>query len=494
MRLVSCHEMREMEAQAMNLFGLDGEVLMQNAALAVVRILKAQWGPGLARAAIFCGKGNNAGDGWAVAEILVSEGWTVKVFHPGRETALPQAAAYFRKKAIDASVPEGSWHAGIEELDAFDLVIDALLGTGIRGLIDGGLGDVIEAINRSGLPVLAVDVPSGVSGDTGQIAGMAVKASWTVTFGCAKLGLAVFPGREMAGQVTVDPIGLPESLLQMGDSFMISAQTVAEKLPRRPLDSHKGCNGHLLVIGGYEGMTGAPVLSGIAGLRSGAGLVTLGRRPGLSIPEKPPELMTVIWSEIQWDRYDSIVCGPGLSLAADGMAVLKQVLEQDSIPRVIDADGLNLLARMGPESFKDRSNIVLTPHPGEMARLCGLSVAQVQSDRIGLARAMARDWNVTLVLKGAATLVATAKGRLWVNPTGNPGLATAGTGDVLAGVIGAMLAQGLTAEYAAAAGVYFHGKAGDMAADEFGEIGLMAGDLLPRLPQAIRSVMPGGTL
>lgn len=495
MRLVTSIEMKSIEERAMTEFGLNAEILMDNAAQAVVKILKAEWGPESARAAIFCGKGNNAGDGWAIAHHLKREGWTVKVFHPGREMPLSPEADLNRGLALECGVPDGSWQEGIEEAKGYDLVIDALLGTGVRGQVSAEWHEVISGINRSGLPVMAVDIPSGISANTGQVAGIAVEATWTVTFGCPKIGLAVYPGREYAGELFIDPIGIPEELLLGGDIQTISSIDVGGKLPKRPINTHKGRNGHLLVVGGSDGMTGAPVLSGMAGLRSGAGLVTIGRRVGLTIPEKPAELMAADWPLIDWERYDSIVFGPGLSLEEDGETILKRLLKMD-IPRVIDADGLNLLAELGTEEMlkKAEKPIILTPHPGEMARLCGLSIAQVQSDRVAIAQEKARIWGAVLVLKGAATIVTSPCGKVWVNTTGNPGMATGGTGDVLTGVIGALLAQGLQPEDAAIVGVYLHGLAGDLAAEAIGEVGLIAGDLLIRLPQAIRSVKQGDSL
>lgn len=489
MRLVTSAEMKAIEEKAMAELGLNGDILMNNAAQAVVDRIRAEWGPGSARAAVFCGKGNNAGDGWAIARLLKNEGWTVKVFHPGRTVQLSSEADLNRNRALESGVPDGSWQEGLEAIDRYDLIIDALLGTGIRGEVVGEWRKVIDGINQAGLPVVAVDIPSGISADTGQILGVAIKAAWTVTFGSMKRGLAVYPGREWAGKCFVDPIGIPERFFADAEMQIITRTRVGESLPKRPRDTHKGRNGHLLVIGGSLGMTGAPVLSGMAGLRSGAGLVTVGRRVGLAIPEKPPELMVIDWPAIDWERYDAIVFGPGLSMEEDGGSMLERLLNV-VVPRVIDADGLNLLADLGVGKHLAlaKGPLVLTPHPGEMARLTGLTTTQVQADRIAIATEMARTWGVILVLKGAGTLVAMPDGRLWVNPTGNPGMATAGTGDVLAGVIGALMAQGLAPEDAAVNGVYLHGLAGDMAAEAMGEVGIIASDLLTRLPQAIRSV------
>lgn len=497
MRLVNASEMKTIEEQAMNIFGLTPEFLMENAANAAVRYLFDQWGPGPARAGVFCGKGNNGGDGWAVARLLFEQGWEVKVFHPGRNTPLTVEAALNRQRALTLGIPDAGWSDAPAAIDEFDVVIDALLGTGIRDGVSGELARVIEVINGSGKPVLSLDIPSGVSGDTGRVVGPAVRADWTISFGCLKLGQVVFPGREYCGKVKIDPIGIPQRLLVAeGPRRLTEAADVAGWLPKRQWNSHKGQHGHLLVIGGSPGLTGAPVLAALAGLRSGAGLVTIGHREGLVFLEKPAEVMTGEWSGLAWENYRAMVVGPGLGQAREATELLAKVLAKRDLPRVIDADGLNLLAAAGVERHlrEGCGPLILTPHPGELARLCGLTAAEVQADRVGLALEKAKAWGVILVLKGAGTLTATPDGRLWVNPTGNPGLATAGTGDVLAGVIGGLLAQGLSAEEAAVAGVYLHGAAGDCAAEELGEVGMIAGDLLPRLPKVIRSVKQVGPI
>ena len=491
MRLVTATEMRGIEERAALDYGLTGDILMENAAMAAVRYLLLRRGPGPARTAIFCGKGNNGGDGWAMARLLMEEGWTVRVFHPGLGIPLSPEAEANRDRALAEGISQGTWEDGIGSLADFDLIVDALLGTGVRGDVGGQLLQVILAINRVKLPVFSLDIPSGVASDTGQIAGEAIKARWTVAFGLMKLGEAVFPGKEYCGELWVDPIGIPSDLLEAeSSSEVITEIQVGRGLPRRPIDAHKGTHGHLLVLGGSEGMTGAVALCGLAALRSGAGLVTIGKRPELMIYDKPMEIITRSWIDLHPADYSVVVFGPGLSKAADGAIVLERVLAAKQTPRVIDADGLNLLAEHLKEEkeFHFSGSIILTPHPGEMARLCGCSTREIQARRAAIAREKAREWNAVVVLKGAATVVATPEGKLWVNPTGNPGMATAGTGDVLAGVIGSLLAQGLRPEDAAVAGVYLHGAAGDWAMREVGDVGIIASDLVGYLPRVLRSV------
>lgn len=493
-RLVTAAEMRAIEVCSADEYGLSGEILMENAARAAVRFLMHRRGPGPARTAVFCGKGNNGGDGWAVARILKEAGWDVTVYHPGLDVTLPFEAELNRKRALDMGLPMAVWEDCFADLDRWDLIIDALLGTGIQREVTGELLQLIQAINGSGLPVLSLDIPSGIMSDTGQVAGEAIRARWTVAFGLKKLGEAVYPGNEYVGEIWVDPIGIHQKLLnEEGQFHEIEGAYVASRLPRRPMDTHKGKNGHLLVMGGSEGMTGAISLSGLAALRMGAGLVTMGKRPELVIYEKPMEIMSLPWTALQISDYDAAVFGPGLSMAEDGRRVLERVLAAETTPRVIDADGLNLLSMIFRENkvFRFSGPVVLTPHPGEMARLCQRDTTQVQAARISLATEKAAEWNAVVVLKGARTVVGTPQGRVWINTTGNPGMATAGTGDVLTGVIGALLAQGLSPEDAAVAGVYIHGAAGDLAAAELGEVGIMASDLANRLPRVVRSVKQG---
>lgn len=484
--VLTAGEMRAIERRAIEDYKIPGIILMEHAAQAVARTVWERFAP--VRTAVFAGTGNNGGDGWAVARLLRAEGWDVTVFHPGPGTELPPDAAANREMALRFGVPDRLWAEVLHGsgLNGYGLVIDALLGTGFRGTVTGDYARLITAINGSGLPVVAVDIPSGVEADTGRISGPAVRARLTVTFGRRKVGLMLFPGREAAGEVVVDTIGLPGALLAEPASFYtLDPEGAAALLPRRIPDSHKGTYGRLLVVGGSPGLTGAPVLAGLAALRCGTGLVTLGLREGLALPEKPPELMTAPWPALRWEDFQAVVMGPGLSRAADGKELLWTLLPAER-PKVLDADALNLLAGEADWWRHLRGPAVLTPHLGEMARLCGVSPETVRANRLDLAREKARQWGVVLVLKDAVTLVAPPEGAIYINPTGNSGLATGGTGDVLAGVIGGLLAQGLSPEKAATLGVYLHGAAGDLAAAEFGAAGMIAGDLLEKLALVIK--------
>jgi NAD(P)H-hydrate epimerase len=489
MKVAIAREMRELDRRAMDEYHYPGLLLMEHAALAVFQRIQERFRP--EKAAIICGKGNNAGDGWALARLLKLSGVAVMVFSPEVGVELPPDAETNRRMARRLGLAEQPWSALLaapELLASCNVLVDALLGTGFHGTVTGEMAAVIDTLNQVALPVVAVDLPSGVEADTGRVEGPAVRASLTVTFGLPKVGLLVYPGREYAGEVVVDRIGFPPPLLEATKSlyYTFDRAELQPLLPQRPPEAHKGSQGHLLVVGGAPGMTGAPVLAGLAGLRSGAGLVTIGLRDGLVLSEKPLELLVKPWSELKWDTYDAIVSGPGLSTQPDGAEMIETILKLEGIPRLFDADALNLLALTPHWWEKARRPIVLTPHPGEMARLCGLSTPEVQADRLGLVRAKSKQWRVTLVLKGAATLVGNGEEPIYINTTGNPALATGGTGDVLAGLIGGFMAQGLPLSAAAVAGVYLHGAAGDLAAGEIGAAGILAGDLLPRIPRVMK--------
>jgi len=489
MRVATAREMREIDRRAMEEFHYPGLLLMEHAALALFRRIQERFTP--KKVAIICGKGNNAGDGWALARLLKLSGATVMVFSPKVGVELPSDAEVNRRMACRLGLKEQPWSALLADpalLASCTILVDALLGTGFHGAVTGEMAAVINTINAAAPPVVAVDLPSGVEADTGRVRGPAVRAKLTVTFGLPKVGLMVYPGREYAGEVIVDTIGLPPPLLEKtaGSYYTMDHKELLPLLPKRHPEAHKGSQGHLLVVGGASGMTGAPVLAGLAGLRSGAGLVTLGLRAGLAIPEKPLELLVKPWPELNWEAYDTIVAGPGLSTQPDGAELLKTILRLEGIPRLLDADALNLLALTPNWWEKVHGPIVLTPHPGEMARLCGLSTREVQENRLALVREKSKEWKATLVLKGAATLVGNGGEPIYINPTGNPALATAGTGDVLAGMIGGLLAQGLPSPVAAVVGVYLHGQAGDLAAEEIGGAGLLASDLLLRIPRVMK--------
>lgn len=495
MKLAFAEQMRALDNKAQTEFGLPGDLLMERAAWAGVQAVRAVLGSMAGkRVTVCCGKGNNGGDGLALARQLQAEGAEVAVLLAFPPQVHQGLARINLERAEKFGVPILTWNDEANTyLEWAELIVDALLGTGTRGAPQDPVQGLINAINNQVKPVVALDLPSGIDADTGAVSGVAVRATRTVSFGLAQPGLYSYPGATFAGEVVVDGIGFPRALLEDSALRVEALSDVLAKtmVPARTATAHKGTTGHLLVIGGALGMTGAPVLTALAALRSGCGLVTVGlREPGL-LPEKPLEVMTVVWPEVlaRPGRYKAMVFGPGLSTADDGRDLLWHLLRTAQCPLIIDADGLNLLGE-NPEFLAELAQpAVLTPHPGEMARLTGLSIEAIQQDRIGVATRYAGQWRATVVLKGARTIIAMPDGRIYINLTGNPGMATAGMGDALAGVIGGLTVQGMPAGDAAVLGAYLHGLAGDLVCHKQGPVGMMASDLLGELGAAFKKVL-----
>jgi NAD(P)H-hydrate epimerase len=508
MKVASAEQMKYIDQTAQTDYGVPGVLLMERAALEILVEIKdffIQLNGKLARARIyiFCGKGNNGGDGLALARLLIETEASVTVVlihqreqYQGLALENLERAEKYGVRIIQGIDPDGKISV-FNELQQADLIVDAILGTGTNGPPVGAVATAIEAINRLGKPVFAVDVASGINVNSGAVPGTAVKATRTITFGLPKPGLLVFPGAEFTGELIVKSIGFPRQLLESETLTIhsLSASEIGSLLPKRPATAHKGSTGQVLVIGGSPGMTGALAMTTLAALRTGAGLVFAGLRPDLPFPEKTPEVIVKLWPALKgsWNQYRAIVFGPGLSTADDGRAVLTELLSQTETPLVIDADGLNLLADNLSLLKKNspKPPVILTPHPGEMSRLCGIPTPDLQNNRLETAKTFAGEWGVTLVLKGARTVIAAPDGRTYINSTGNPGMASAGMGDVLAGVIGSLIAQGLDPTTAGVTGTYLHGWAGDLAAAELGPAGIIASDLLARIPMAIRELTRG---
>jgi hydroxyethylthiazole kinase-like uncharacterized protein yjeF len=466
---------------------------MERAGLSVFEAARRAW-PEARRWLLFCGAGNNGGDGYIVARLAREAGLEVTLCALKEPGSLGGDAAIAAQRWRDAG---GQW-AGWPEVDvaSCDLLIDALLGTGLDREPAGAYGAAIDAINACGRPVVAVDIPSGLHADTGVRQGRAVQADLTVTFIGNKRGLFTADGQDHAGTVLFSDLETPRSVRdsEPNSGILIREQIVFELLPPRRRNTHKGSFGWLLGVGSDLGMSGALRLCGEAALRSGAGKVTLVTRPehaGL-LNVACPELMVRGLAETEplaelLGEADALVTGTGLGQSGWSQQVF-DICMRASIPLVLDADGLNLLARRSPEF--DAADLpgggwVLTPHPAEAGRLLGSTAAEIQQDRVAAAQNLARRYRAVAVLKGSGTVVADADGRYAICPLGNPGMATAGSGDVLSGVIGAMLAQGLSPWEAACAGVVAHARAGDLAADEIGERGLMASDITRQLPAVL---------
>ena len=384
------------------------------------------------------------------------------------------------------------------------VVVDALLGTGLNAPVSGLAAAVIEAVNRwaesSGRPVLAIDIASGLAADSGRPLGVAIRATVTATFGCAKIGQVVYPGIDYTGILDVVDIGIPPAALAAVHprTSLLERGEVGRLLPPRPRDAHKGTFGHVLVIAGSRGKTGAALLAAEGAARAGAGLTTLAVPAALqpAFEGRVREVMTAALPDpgeigSMLAGRAAVVCGPGLGVTDETRAVVAEVVRRTPAPLVLDADGLNIVAGTG--LLRERAGpTVVTPHPGEMARLLGCETAEVQADRLAAARRVARGEGVVVVLKGARTVIAAPDGEAAISPAGNPGMASGGTGDVLAGIVGGLLGQGLAPFDAAILGVLAHGAAGDRVAARQGEVGLLAGDLLAELPPTLAELQATG--
>jgi ADP-dependent NAD(P)H-hydrate dehydratase / NAD(P)H-hydrate epimerase len=477
--------------------GTPGAVLMERAGRAVARAVIGVAGRRYGRrAVIVCGKGNNGGDGFVAARILTLEGLGVRCLFVGDPSEVRGDAAHHLEAMRSAGVRVDRFDAA--RLRGADVIVDALFGTGFRGEARDDAALAIEAMNAASASVVAIDIPSGVNGETARVDGPAVSASVTVAMAAEKVGTSVTPGALYAGRVEVADIGI---VVETAGLAMVEAGDVRAALPRREPASHKRSNGSVVLLGGSAGMSGAMILAATAAVRAGAGYVTVGLTSAIdpivssSLPEvltrtvtDEPVLGPDALKEVSdaFERADAVAIGPGLGTGPDQLALVEAVLAEIEVPVVVDADGLNVLAGR-TDALVARSNpIVITPHPGELARLLGVSTSEVQADRIGHARRAADDFGCTVVLKGFRSVIGGRDGKAVVNPTGGPELATAGTGDVLTGLTSALLAQGLEEFEAAWTAAFVHGDAGAAAMDRLGAIGVLASDIAEALPGVLR--------
>ncbi|MEG3638660.1 NAD(P)H-hydrate dehydratase [Magnetococcus sp. PR-3] len=506
--LLTADQMRRVDQNTIEQLGLPSMVLMENAGRACVNLLLERM-PDLnqQRVLILCGGGNNGGDGLVMARWLKEQGMDTRVvmFTPAERLKRDAAINYAVYEKMGGRIrhvytPEDlaafpSWigHAGV--------VIDALLGTGLERPVEGHYALAIEQINAATKPVLSVDLPSGIHADTGQILGCAVRANWSVTFAAAKIAHYTHPGAAYCGEVVTAPIGIPQSMLDIPEhSVQLNTPNLWHP-PQRCPASHKGSHGHLLILGGSRGKGGAPALTAMGAQRMGTGLITCAVPKSVQpqVATLCPEVMTFPMDEEgdggmlpehhgpfkQIGFNPTVVAvGPGLGTGG-GAAELIAQLVRTPLPMVMDADALNLMAlQPGLLRAHRAPELVLTPHPGEFARLSGHTVEAIQADRITKARDFSRSWRVWLVLKGAGTVIASPDNRVWINPTGNHGLATGGSGDLLTGCIAGLLAQGWSMQDAILAAVWMHGRAADLSAQQQGgQVGMTSRDLLPYLRQ-----------
>ncbi|HEY4739591.1 MAG TPA: NAD(P)H-hydrate dehydratase [Candidatus Acidoferrales bacterium] len=518
MKVLTAAEMREVDRLSTERYSIPGLQLMENAAAGVVDYLEHNFANVDGRSiVIVCGKGNNGGDGFAIARLLRARGASpVAILCAGPEEVRGDAGVNldrYRRAggAIAFARTPSDWQEAKKFLARAEIIIDALLGTGLRGRVEQWLGDVIGDMNarRDVARIVAVDIPSGLLADVGEVSGPAVDAHVTVTFTAPKIGQLLYPASEKVGRLVVVPIGSPRALVEeCSDSkvrWLEPAEMAAINLERRS-DANKGDFGHALVVAGSVGKTGAAIMGGWAALRAGAGLVTVATpEPCLpTVAGQTPEIMTeslattdagtISTRALENDRFSALVrgkavlaIGPGLTTNAETQEFVRAVIRETATATVLDADGLNAFAEHRAELAAHKCDLlVITPHPGEMARLIGSSAAEVQRRRIPVAQDGASEFRATVVLKGHETVIAAPDGSVWVNSTGNPGMAKGGTGDALTGILAGILAQHGKQDWTSAVSlaVYLHGLAGDLAAREIGEIPLMATDLIRAIPQA----------
>ncbi len=483
-------------------FGICSSVLMERAGLAVFDALR-ELVPAGGRVLVVAGKGNNGGDGLVVARVALQHGYRVEIL----VTCLEEEMTPLCKHQLDAAVVAGldpvfpntpCWNKKIDQIGAKDVIIDAILGIGAKKEVHGCVRECIQAINRSGVPVIAVDVPSGICCDTGEELGESVWALRTITFGMAKPYLFQGIGLEHAGFWSVSEIGFPQVLLtEPSEARVLDGEWVASLLPERLKSSHKGDNGHVLVIAGSKWMRGAASLAALSALSAGAGLVTVASVPSVcdAVASQVPEALLLPLEEIDGvispkaaqmlfeleHKFESTLVGPGMSTEQAAKDFLHELFAHWTTPCVVDADALNCVS----SGVKlPRTDCVLTPHPGEMSRLLHSSIAEIQSDRFRTVRSAVEDIKQCVLLKGPYSIVGEPGQPLLVNCTGNPGQASAGMGDVLGGMIATLIGQDLPGYYAAGCGMFWHGAAADICAEEIGQVGYRASDVARALPSA----------
>jgi ADP-dependent NAD(P)H-hydrate dehydratase / NAD(P)H-hydrate epimerase len=517
MFVVTAEQMREMDRLTIEKYGVPSLALMEQAGEGITRAILERFSR-LARRGVLivAGKGNNGGDGFVVARLLKKRRIPCEVALLARKDEVSTDSAhnlraYMKLKGKVVEIASGGLDLLRQRMKGKGLLVDAILGTGIKSDVRGLYAEAITLMNVSSLPMVAVDIPSGLHTDRGIPLGVSVQAELTVALAFAKLGEVIYPGLNYVGNLAVADIGIdPRAVQEVAPKTeLMQQEEISWLVPTRDPDSHKGTYGHLLVIAGSRGKTGAAILASRAAMRTGAGLVTLAAPRSLNdifasslvevmsepLAENGDEEMEPLGDEawrLLLARKNVVLFGPGIGVNDAARNNLRWLLRNSELPWVIDADGLNNLALDLARLRNAKTPPVLTPHPGEMARLIGKDTASVNQDRIGIARAFATEHRCYLVLKGARSVIATADGKAFINPTGNPGMASGGMGDALAGILAALLGQGLSAEHAMKLGVYLHGFIGDRVAAEKGEIGLIASDIIEGLPAAINalSAMP----
>ena len=510
MRVLNSAQMRDADRRTIEEIGIPSLVLMENAGRQVVAAMEAMHGELLERqVAVLCGHGNNGGDGFVVARTLMQRDISVSVFLMGRVADVRGDARINLEilGRLGVTVVEigdsQAWELHFSEVRDCSIIVDAIFGTGLNAPVSGLIESVIADVNAAGITVVSIDMPSGLSADVLEPIGESIEADTTVTLGAPKLPLILPPGETRAGDIVIADIGIPADVIESLEGPRIAMLTrggMRELVTPRVAESHKGDYGRVLIVAGSRGKTGAAHLAAVGALRSGAGLVTVATAASCQavVATMGAEYMTEALDEVDGGidpecaerviemARDVIALGPGLGQAPATARFITALVDRATMPLVIDADGLNAFSKY-PDRLTGREgrDVIITPHPGEMARLVGMSTDEVQASRLEIARNFAVSHHVYVVLKGHRTLIATPDERVFINPTGNPGMATGGTGDVLTGMIAAWLAQLLDALAACKIAVYLHGVAGDLAEADEGEVAMTSADLAGHIGDAI---------
>lgn len=509
MKVSTVSAMRALDRRAIEEYGIVEELLMENAGHAAYFVLHKEVSIRDKSFLVFCGIGNNGGDGCMLARKIHSNGGLVKMFVLGDPTKFRGAAklnyGIVTRLPIDVRMVE-TIDALRDDVEHCDLIVDAIFGTGLSRDVEGVYRDVIELMNESGKPILSIDIPSGVHGDTGKVMGVAVKADFTVTFGLPKIGNILYPGYELGGKLYVSHISFPPSIYS--DDTLKLAINYPFKIPPREITGHKGDFGEILFIAGSSSYLGAPYFAALSFLKAGGGYSRLATPASLApfIANKGSEIVLVPQKETDagslslenkrgllelLDRVDMVILGPGLSLEPETQQLARELTLEINKPLLIDGDGITAICEDLQILKERKAETILTPHLGEMSRITDMSLGDIETHKVEILQQTARELNAMIVLKGAHSLIGYPDQRVFINLSGNSGMATAGSGDVLTGTIAAMFGLGLPLQDAVRQGVFVHGLAGDLAADDQGEDGITAQDILDYLPHAVRMVRVG---